>query len=79
MTDFWLWLSGVFKWSFGFFEHFGNEVNWILFLLCMVLFTYWCWVLVSRLGNNKDKHYHSKTEDGHNYYTEELYKNPSRK
>ena len=30
MTSFWLFLSSVFKWSFGFFDFAGNFVNWIL-------------------------------------------------
>ncbi|WP_294211266.1 hypothetical protein [uncultured Chryseobacterium sp.] len=74
MTSFFLFLSKVFKWTFGFFDAFGNVLNWILFIVCCTLFTYWCYVLVSRLGNNKDKEYHSPTEGKHPYYDPEIYK-----
>ncbi|WP_294300151.1 hypothetical protein [uncultured Chryseobacterium sp.] len=75
MTSFFLFLSKVFKWSFGFFDAFGNVLNWILFIVCCVLFTYWCYVLVSTLGNNKDKDYYSPTEGKHPYYDPTIYKN----
>jgi len=78
MTDFLLWLSGAFKWSFGFFDIFGNAINWILFIASVILFVYWCVVLITRLGGNKDKEYKSDTEAGHFYYTEKLYKNPNK-
>ncbi|MDQ1160922.1 hypothetical protein [Chryseobacterium sp. SORGH_AS_0447] len=75
MTSFFLFLSKVFKWSFGFFDAFGNVLNWILFIVCCVMFTYWCYVLVSTLGNNKDKDYYSPTEGKHPYYDPTIYKN----
>lgn len=78
MTDFLLWLSGAFKWSFGFFDAFGNVINWVLFIVASSMFFYWCWVLVAKFNGNKDKLYHSTTEEDHEYYTEELYKNPNK-
>ncbi|SDQ75455.1 hypothetical protein SAMN05421664_2464 [Chryseobacterium soldanellicola] len=74
MTSFFLFLSKVFKWSFGFYDTFGNVLNWILFVVCCVLFTYWCYVLVVTLGNNKDKDYYSPTEGKHPYYDPTIYK-----
>lgn len=74
MTSFWLFLSSVFKWSFGFFDATGYVLNWILFLVGCAFFVYWCYVLVSTLGNNKDKEYYSPTEGKHPYYKPELYK-----
>lgn len=73
MTSFWLFLSDMFKWSFGFFDMFGNVLNWILFIVGTGLFTYWCYVLIVTLGNNKDKEYHSPTEGKHPYYKKELH------
>ncbi|AJW63614.1 hypothetical protein OZ664_08275 [Elizabethkingia sp. HX WHF] len=74
MTSFWLFLSKVFKWSFGFYDTFGNVLNWILFIVACGYFVYWCWILVAPLGNNKDNEYHSDTEDDNPYYREDLYK-----
>lgn len=74
MTGFWLFLSGVFKWSFGFYDAFGYVVNWILFLVACALFVYWCYTLVTRLGNNRDKEYYSPTEGKHPYYDPKIYR-----
>lgn len=68
MTSIFLWISSVFKWSFGFFDFAGNVVNWILFLVSAALFTYWCYVLVKVLGGDRDKEYHSPTAGKHLYY-----------
>lgn len=73
MTSFWLFLSDLFKWSFGFFDFAGNVMNWILFIVASALFCYWCYVLVATLGNNKDKEYHSPTEGKFPYYNPELH------
>ncbi len=73
MTAFWLFLSGVFKWAFGFFDAFGYVINWILFIVGSILFCYWCWVLVAKLGGDKDKEYHSPTEGHHPYYDPRIY------
>lgn len=75
MTSFWLFLGKIFKWSFGFYDHFGYVLNWILFLVASAYFCYWCYTLVVTLGNNKDKEYHSDTEDNNPYYRTDLYKN----
>ena len=74
MTSFWLFLSSVFKWSFGFFDFAGNFVNWILFIVATVLFCYWCYVLVVTLGVDKDKEYFSPTEGHHPYYDPKIMK-----
>ncbi len=74
MTSFLLFLSDVFKWSFGLFTFAGNVVNWILFIVASALFTYWCWVLVSKLGNNKDKEYFSPTAGKRMYYDPQIHK-----
>ena len=74
MTSFFLFLSDAFKWAFGFYDIFGNVLNWILFAVCCVLFTYWCYVLVVNLGNNKDKEYYSPTEGKNHYYDPAIYK-----
>ncbi len=74
MTSFWLFLSDVFKWSFGFFDLTANVLNWILFLVSCALFTYWCYVLVVTLGNNKDKEYVSPSKEIRPYYDPEIYK-----
>lgn len=74
MTSFWLFLSKVFKWSFGFYDMFGTVLNWILFLVATAMFCYWCWVLISVLGNNKDKEYYSPTEGKYPYYDPNIYK-----
>ena len=68
MTSFFLFLSDVFKWSFGFFDTFGNVLNWILFIVASGFFTYWCYTLVSTLGGDKDKEYSSSTEGKFPYY-----------
>lgn len=73
MTSFWLFLSDVFKFSFKFYDLFGNVLNWILFIVASVLFVYWCYVLVVTLGNNKDKEYHSPTEGKFPYYNPDLH------
>ncbi|WP_419870030.1 DUF6341 family protein [Chryseobacterium sp. CT-SW4] len=74
MTSFWLFLSKVFKWSFGFYDALGNVLNWLLFIVCCVLFIYWCYVLVVTLGGNKDKEYYSPTEGKNPYYDPKIYK-----
>ena len=74
MTSFWLFLSSVFKWSFGFFDFAGNFVNWILFIVATVLFCYWCYVLVVTLGGDKGKEYFSPTEGHHPYYDPKIMK-----
>ncbi|KFE98294.1 DUF6341 family protein [Chryseobacterium luteum] len=74
MTSFWLFLSKVFKWAFGFFDAFGNVLNWILFIVCCVMFTYWCYVLVVKLGGDKDKDYFSPSEGKNPYYDPKIYK-----
>ncbi len=68
MTWLWLTLSKLFKASFGFYDTFGYILNWILFFAASALFSYWCWVLVKKLGNNKDKEYYSPTEGKFQYY-----------
>ncbi len=74
MTSFWLFLSSVFKWFFNFFDFAGNFVNWILFFVASALFCYWCYVLVSTLGGDKDKEYVSPTEGHHPYYDPKIHK-----
>lgn len=74
MTSFWLFLSGVFKWTYGFYDAFGNVVNWILFIVASTLFTYWCYMLVAALGNNKDKDYKSPSKVIRPYYDPKIYK-----
>ena len=73
MTSFRLFLSDVFKFTFGFYDFAGNVMNWILFFVASGIFTYWCYVLVSVLGNNKDKDYHSPTEGKFHYYNPEIH------
>jgi len=73
MTSFWLFLSDVFKFSFQFYDIFGNVLNWILFTVASVLFIYWCYVLIVTLGNNKDKEYYSPTEGKFLYYNPDLH------
>ena len=74
MTSFWLFLSGIFKWSFGFFDAAGNVMNWILFIVASVMFCYWCYILVATLGGDKDKNYFSPTEGHHPYYDPQIMK-----
>ena len=73
MTSFWLFLSDVFKFTFGFYDFAGNILNWVLFLVASAIFVYWCYVLVAVFGNNKDKTYHSPTEGKFHYYDPELH------
>lgn len=73
MTSFWLFLSKVFVWSYGFYDAFGNVINWILFIVASVLFVYWCYVLIVTLGGNKDKEYYSPTEGKFPYYDPKIY------
>lgn len=73
MTSFWLFLSGLFKWSFGFYDFAGNFLNWILFIILCVMFVYWCYVLVVTLGGDKDKEYFSPTEGKYPYYDPKIY------
>jgi hypothetical protein len=75
MTSFWLALSAAFKWSFGFYNLFGNVLNWVLFLVATGYFCYWCYVLVVSLGAQKDKGYFSPTEGKNPYYDPKIYKN----
>lgn len=77
MTTIFLWISDLFKWSFGFFEFAGNFINWILFLVSMALFCYWCYILVITLGGDKDKEYHSPTAGKHPYYDPTIYNKES--
>ncbi len=74
MTSFWLFLGSVFKWSFEFYDIFGNVLNWILFIVACVLFVYWCWELVGPLGGDKDKDYVSPSKKVRPYYDPEIYK-----
>ena len=74
MTSFWLFLSSVFKWSFNFYDIFGNVLNWVLFFVACTLFIYWCWELVVPLGNNKDKDYKSPSPEPCPYYDPEIMK-----
>ena len=74
MTGFWLFLSGVFKWSFGLYDFAGNFLNWILFLVASALFIYWCWELIVPLGNNRDKAYKSPSKEIRPYYDPKIYK-----
>ncbi len=78
MTSFWLFLSSVFKWSFGFFEAAGNVVNWILFFAATAIFCYWVYVLFTTLGGNKDKEYFSPTEGHFPYYDPKIHKKESK-
>ena len=75
MTSFWLFLSKVFKWSFGFYDLFGNVLNWVLFLVASGFFCYWCYTLVVTLGVQKDTDYYSPTEGKFPYYDPKIYKN----
>ena len=74
MTALWLFLGKVFVWSFGFYDLFGNVINWILFLVASAIFTYWCWMLVVGLGNNEDKEYKSPSKVIRPYYDPKIYK-----
>lgn len=76
MTSIFLFLSSVFKWTFQFFEIFGNVLNWVLFIVSCVLFVYWCWMLVGPLGNNKDHKYVSPSKQKKPYYDPEIYRKP---
>lgn len=78
MTSFWLFLSDLFKWSYGFFDLTGNVLNWILFLVAVVLFSYWVYVLIVTLGGNKDKEYFSPTEGHHPYYDPKIHRKESK-
>lgn len=78
MTSFWLFLSDLFVWSYGFFDYAGNVLNWILFFAGVLLFSYWCYVLVATLGGNKDKEYFSPTEGHHPYYDPKIHKKNSK-
>lgn len=73
MTSFWLFLSSVFKFSFGFYTHVGYFFNWVLFIVGCVFFLYWCYVLIAVLGGNQDKEYYSPTEGKFPYYDPERY------
>ena len=74
MTSFRLFLSGLFKWSFNFYDLFGNILNWILFFVAVAIFVYWCWELVVPLGNNKDRDYTSPSKEPRPYYDPEIMK-----
>ncbi len=73
MTSFWLLLSSAFKWSFQFYDHFANGINWVLFLVASSIFVYWCWELVGPLGNNKDNAYKSPSKQTRPYYDPKMY------
>ena len=73
MTSIFLLISRFFKLSFGFFDFASNFVNWILFFAGTALFCYWCYVLISTLGGNKDKEYFSPTEGHHPYYDPKIH------
>ena len=73
MTSFWLFLSSVFKWSFGFYDLFANVLNWVLFLTAFGFFCYWCYVLIVKLDNNKDHEYTNDTNGKHPYYDPKIY------
>lgn len=73
MTSFWLFLSKIFIWSYGFYDAFANVINWVLFIVAASLFTYWCYVLTIVLGGNKDKKYYSPTEGKFPYYDTKIY------
>lgn len=75
MTSFWLLLSSIFKWSYRFFDFAGNVMNWVLFIIAVGLFVYWCYVLIVTFGGQKDKTYHSPTEGKFPYYDPKIYKN----
>lgn len=77
MTSLWLFLSGVFKWAFQFYDAFGYILNWILFLVSCIFFVYWCWMLVVPLGNNRDRKYVSPSQVKRPYYDPEVYKKPT--
>ena len=78
MTSFWLFLSDLFMWSYGLFDFAATELNWILFIAAVAIFGYWCYVLVSTLGGNKDKAYFSPTEGHHPYYDPAIHKKESK-
>lgn len=74
MTSFFLFLGDVFIWSFGLYDLFGNVMNWILFAVASILFIYWCYVLVVKLGNSKDYDYEPPSKDIRPYYDPKIYK-----
>ncbi|MBS1572718.1 MAG: hypothetical protein JST62_10015 [Bacteroidetes bacterium] len=74
MTALWLLLSSIFKWSFQFYDMFGNVLNWVLFVVASAIFIYWCWELIVPLGNNKDKDYTSPSKEFRPYYDPKIYK-----
>ncbi|MDO5616121.1 MAG: hypothetical protein Q4G16_08015 [Cruoricaptor ignavus] len=74
MTSLWLFLSKVFVWSFGFYDAFGNVLNWILFIVASIIFIYWCWELIVPLGNNKDNDYTSPSKEVRPYYDPKIMK-----
>jgi hypothetical protein len=78
MTSFFLFLSSVFKWSFGFYDAVGNVLNWVLFIVATALFSYWCYVLLVTLGGAKDKEYFSPTEGHHPYYDPKIHRKESK-
>lgn len=73
MTSFWLFLSDLFKASFKFYNVAGYVLNWILFFVAAAMFCYWCYVLITVLGNNKDKEYYSPTEGKFPYYDPKIH------
>ena len=74
MTSLFLLISDAFKWSFQFYDLFGNVLNWILFVVASAYFTYWCWELIVPLGNNKDNDYISPSKEPRPYYDPKIYK-----
>jgi hypothetical protein len=73
MTSFWLFLSSVFKWSFGFYDFSANVLNWVLFFVTFGFFCYWCYILIVKLGNNTDEEYKNDTCGHYPYYDPKIY------
>lgn len=74
MTSIWLFLSDLFKWSFGFYPLMGTIINWVLFLVASAFFIYWCYILVVTLGGDKDHEYKNETAGKFPYYDPEIYR-----
>ncbi len=74
MTSIFLLISKFFIWTFGIFEFAGNLLNWVLFLAATAIFCYWCYILLTTLGGNKDNAYVSPTGGKHPYYDPKIYR-----